>query len=1133
MRYNLNIACWNVRTLLNIDTSKRPERRTALVTRELKRLNIDIAALSETRLSDEDHVVELGSGYSIFWVGKPKGVRRDGGVGFAIKSVLVDKIERPVAVTDRIMKLRIPLSHDRHLSLFSVYAPTMQANEEVIVDFYRALHEVTSSVPNNEKLIILGDFNARVGNDWETWDALGRHGMGKLNSNGLRLLEFCSEQSLVICNTIFHQKEIHKATWTHPRSKKGHQIDFIITRKRDLADTSSVRVMRSAECDSDHKLLRGKFKLRVRKKIRISGVQAPKRIDIEKLKNPEFMFQVKEKLESVVFDGTWENYKEQVYSAGSDVLGFKKRKNRDWFDENNLEINMLLQEKHRLYEKVLSQSTQQSNNSVRKEYTEHKASLQRELRRMKNTWWSNISSEIQSASDRKDSKTMFGLLNQVFGPSSSSVFPLKSKDGTSLFKDPPKIVERWHEHFRDLFYNPSVVDEAVIEGLPQFDMKHTLDRTPTIEEVDKALAQIKTGKAPVHIPVELMKIGSENVRHATFDLIVQHWGGTIPQDWIDGILLPLYKSKGEKSVCDNYRGITLLESVGKVLARVLLNRLQKEICPVVIPESQCGFRSGRGCVDMIFSARQVQEKCIEQQMPLYQVFVDLTKAFDTVNREALWKVLGKLGCPPVFVHMFRQLHRDMKARVAFNGKLSDEISVENGVKQGDIPAPTLFSIYFTVLLMNAFSDCDVGVLLQFRTSGKVFNLRRFNAKSKVFQDLVRELLYADDADFLAHTENDMQLIMDNFSRACDAFGLKISLKKTKVMFTPAPGEEYIEPNIFVNGTRLDVVDIFVYLGSILSRDGSLDAEIYARIQKASVAFGKLEKRVWGDRGLTINTKVSVYMACVITMLLYAAETWTTHQRHIKVLEHFHLKCLRRVLNIKWQMHIPDTEVLERALCPNLESMITTAQLRWVGHLVRMDDIRLPKRLFYGELVNGDRPQHKPRKRYRDGIKSILKDTNINSSTWEATAVDRNAWRKVVKTGCGSLHTKRIERAKLKRTLRKGNLENVPHAYSNLICETCGRALLSKAGYVNHVKSHTATPSAANVPWQPACTVCVICSKACKSVSGLKRHMAVHKSSISHPDPINPVKNLNFVCHICHRPCKSAAGLQSHLRAHER
>ena len=241
--------------------------------------------------------------------------------------------------------------------------------------------------------------------------------------------------------------------------------------------------------------------------------------------------------------------------------------------------------------------------------------------------------------------------------------------------------------------------------------------------------------------VFLLKVGSINVTEAIFDLITKSWTGTpIPQDWIDGILVSLFKGKGEKAICDNYRGITLLEAIGKVLARLLLNRLMKDICPTVIPESQSGFRSGRGTVDMIFSARQIQEKCIEQQVPLYQVFVDLTKAFDTVNRDASWIILGKIGCPPTFVNMSKQLHGDMKDRVTFNGQLTEEIPIGNGVKQGDIPAPTLFSIFFAVLLTHAFQDCEKGILFRFRTTGRVFNLRRFNTKSKNFQELTKELL---------------------------------------------------------------------------------------------------------------------------------------------------------------------------------------------------------------------------------------------------------------------------------------------------------------------------------------------------------------------------------------------------------
>ena len=311
------------------------------------------------------------------------------------------------------------------------------------------------------------------------------------------------------------------------------------------------------------------------------------------------------------------------------------------------------------------------------------------------------------------------------------------------------------------------------------------------------------------------------------------------------------------------------------MVRILLDRLIKNICPIIVPEAQCGFTEGRGTVDMVFTARQLQEKCIEQRLPLYQVFVDLTKAFDTVNRDALWIILGKIGCPPTFVRMFQELHRDMKARVTFNGKLSEEFAVDNGVKQGGIPAPTLFSIYFAMLLTYTFKDCDKGVYIRFRTTGSVFNLRRFNTKTKNFSSLIRELLYADDADFVSHSEEVLQEIMNLFSTACDAFGLTISIKKTKVMFTPVPGAPYVEPDIFVKETRLEVVDTFVYLGSTISKDGSLDAEINLRTQKASTAFGKLEKRVWSDRGITIKTKISVYSTCILTALLYSSECWTT------------------------------------------------------------------------------------------------------------------------------------------------------------------------------------------------------------------------------------------------------------------
>ena len=133
-------------------------------------------------------------------------------------------------------------------------------------------------------------------------------------------------------------------------------------------------------------------------------------------------------------------------------------------------------------------------------------------------------------------------------------------------------------------------------------------------------------------------------------------------------------SKGKRNprVCDNHRGISLLSIAGKILARVLLNRLNEHLEQSgLLPESQCGFRKDRGTLNMIFTARQRQEKCQEQNVDLYMTFVDLTKAFDIVSREGLWKIMAKFGCPAKFIAMVRQFHDGMLARVQNDGEFSD------------------------------------------------------------------------------------------------------------------------------------------------------------------------------------------------------------------------------------------------------------------------------------------------------------------------------------------------------------------------------------------------------------------------------------------------------------------------------
>ena len=165
-----------------------------------------------------------------------------------------------------------------------------------------------------------------------------------------------------------------------------------------------------------------------------------------------------------------------------------------------------------------------------------------------------------------------------------------------------------------------------------------------------------------------------------------------------------------------------------------------------------------------------------------------------------------------------------------------------------IPAPTLFAIYFYVVFFLAFSNDDApAVYIRYRTTNKLFELKRFKYKSKCTIKAIRDLLYADDCDLVSHTEEDMQKILDLFSKACSDLGLTISLDKTMAMFSPPPGLPYIEPNLFVYGKRLKVVLEFIYLGSKLHQSCSLDHETTYRISRASESFAGLRERCWSRR----------------------------------------------------------------------------------------------------------------------------------------------------------------------------------------------------------------------------------------------------------------------------------------------
>ena len=589
--------------------------------------------------------------------------------------------------------------------------------------------------------------------------------------------------------------------------------------------------------------------------------------------------------------------------------------------------------------------------------------------------------------------------------------------------EPSKVLDRWAEHFEEVLNQDSEFDMSLSDELPQYEVNCRLDDIPTLEEVQKCLKQISSGKAPGEdgIPPEIYIHGGAAIANRLLDIVIQIWQeGEVVQDFRDATVIHLYKNKGERTCCDNHRGISLLCIAGKILMRLILNRLSKHITNIgLIPESQCGFLQGKSTADSSFALQQLQEKCRLQNQDLYLLFIDLTKAFDTVNREGLWCILEKAGCPKHFASIIRSFHDNMKATVREGSDKSPPFPVTSGTKQGCIIAPTLFSIFFSMMLHVAFKDAVDGINIKSRFDVRLTSIatRHFDAKTLVCMSTIRELLFADDCALAADTVEGLQRLCDCFSSASRRFGLTISIKKTEVLYQPARGNAYVPPAIFIEGKQLKAVELFKYLGSIVSRDASADAEIAARIAKATAAFGRLTKRLWKNRNIRVDTKISVYKAAVVTSLLFGCETWTLKRVHIALLERFHQTSLRKIARIRWFHKVTNYEVLDRCKIGSIQSMVESAVLRWTGHVTRMSNDRIPKRLLYGRLGSGrgSRGNHAS---YLNQLRRTLYACGIPPVNLEVLAESRGAWRSTYKAGIAKAEGDRINRLKDKRERRK-------------------------------------------------------------------------------------------------------------------
>ena len=221
-------------------------------------------------------------------------------------------------------------------------------------------------------------------------------------------------------------------------------------------------------------------------------------------------------------------------------------------------------------------------------YRYYKQQAQVRLRAMKEAWWSDRASEIQQESDQKDAKRFYDDLKAVYGNQSYGATPLMSADGTTCITDRSEILKRWAKHFNDVLNRPSTISLAALDEVTQHPIIHELEAHPNIAETTQAIKKLTCGKAACSdaIAAEIYKHGGINLTKRLVQLFTIIWDSrSAPQDFKDASLVHIYKRKGDRAICDNHRGISLLCIACKILARFMLNRLARHIADIVLPAS--------------------------------------------------------------------------------------------------------------------------------------------------------------------------------------------------------------------------------------------------------------------------------------------------------------------------------------------------------------------------------------------------------------------------------------------------------------------------------------------------------------------------------------------------------------------
>ena len=455
--------------------------------------------------------------------------------------------------------------------------------------------------------------------------------------------------------------------------------------------------------------------------------------------------------------------------------------------------------------------------------------------------------------------------------------------------------QRWLEYYRSLRQPPadphaaSHANEAHVpcftEHIANAVHATSLNLAFSIENTNAALTTLKNGKtADSHgIVAELFTKATVDghfllAPYLTHIINCIFESGNYPDREATGMIISIFKGSGDDSLCTNYRGITIITVISKLYATMLNERLSTWRLESADRHArgQGGFLKNHRTTDHMFIMQHVIDKYrAKSNKPLYTCFVDLSKAFDTVNRDKLWRRLDEMGIRGTMLTALKAYYANVKECVKTHEGLTESFESGLGVKQGCPLSPTLFGLYIDALenfmCSNTDSTVEVGTLK------------------------VPLLLYADDIVFFATSENEMQHMMDVFSDFCYKYELTVNMKKTEaVVFSCSIGG--VTANIRYRDTVVPQKLKYRYLGVWFDSRKGIKLGGEALFTAARYALFELEKHMRAENIYQPHVAFQLFDALVAPILTYGSEIWGCYDNG-QAADTLHLGFIKRVLRL--------------------------------------------------------------------------------------------------------------------------------------------------------------------------------------------------------------------------------------------